>query len=294
MRTGDQAVVTAPPLHQAAEAEAAHLSPLRVMSAGLRVLPDFVIIGAQKCGTSSLYHYLTEHPTVAGAARKEVHFFDWHFSRGTQWYRAHFPTAAYRAAFRRLKGQDLTVGEASPYYLFHPHAPKRMRVLLPRVRLIALLRDPVERALSSYQHQVRRGRESLSFVEALERESAMLEQERQRVERDETYNSLVHRRFSYVARGLYADQLATWWGQFPREQMLVIRSEDFFAETTAVFQQVLAFLELDAWQPPSFKRFNAADYPDMESSLRARLVDYFAPHNQRLYELLGRDLGWAR
>jgi len=270
------------------------LTRFRVVTGALRVLPDFIIIGAQKGGTSSLYRYLTEHPTVAPGVGKELHYFDWHFHRGTSWYRAHFPTAVYREVFRARTGQRLVAGEASPYYLFHPHTPKRVKALLPNVKLIALLRDPVERTLSAYHHQVRRGGEPLSLLEALDREPDRLADETDRLRRDEAYNSFAHRRFSYLSRGIYADQLDAWFRMFPREQLLVIRSEDFFDNPAAIFGQVLDVLGLPAWQPRKFPRFNSAEYAGMDPAVRQRLIDYFAPHNQRLYDLLGRDFEWPR
>jgi hypothetical protein len=266
----------------------------RLMTGPLRVLPDYIIIGAQKCGTSSLYRYLNEHPSIAPAAGKEVHYFDWHYSRGPSWYRAHFPTALTREMFRARTGRRLVTGEASPYYLFHPHAPARVKALLPSVKLIALLRDPVERALSAYHHQVRAGTESLSFADAMDQEPARLAAEIERLEADQTYKSAAHRRFSYLSRGIYVDQLAAWLRVFPREQLLIIRSEDFFEQPAATVGQVLEFLGLPPADSSGFRRFNVGEYDGMDPAVKARLTKYFAPHNQRLYDLLGRDLGWPR
>lgn len=270
------------------------LTRFRLLTGPLRVLPDFIIIGAQKGGTSSLFRYLTDHPAVAASVGKEVHYFDWHFHRGEHWYRAHFPTATHRAIFRARTGQSLVTGEASPYYLLHPHTPKRVKAVVPEVKLIALLRDPVERTLSAYHHQVRRGSESLPLLEAIDREPERLAREIERLAHDETYNSFAHRHFSYLSRGIYADQLAAWFREFPRDRLLVIRSEDFFSSPALSFAQVLDFLGLPRWEPPRFARFNAAEYADMDPATRNRLIEYFAPHNKRLYDLLGRDFGWAR
>ena len=269
------------------------LTRFRIMTGALRVLPDYIIIGAQKCGTSSLYRDLNEHPSVAAAAGKEVHFFDWHFRRGTGWYRAHFPTAAYKEMFQLRTGHRLVTGEASPYYMFHPHAPRRVKALLPGVKLIALLRDPVERALSAYHHQVRAGEETLSLQDALEQEPGRLAAEVERLARDESYKSVAHRRYSYVSRGLYAEQLEEWFTCFPRERVHIVGSEAFFSNPADVVAGVLEFLELPPGPPQNFRRFNAGEYPEPDPAIRKRLVDFFAPHNRRLYELLGRDFGWA-
>jgi hypothetical protein len=269
-------------------------SAFRLRTGPFRVLPDFVIIGAQKAGTSSLYHYLTAHPDVAPAARKEVHYFDWAYKRGTNWYRSNFPLSIYQTGFQAFKGRRLVVGEASPYYLFHPHVPGRLKALLPDAKLIVLLRDPVERTLSAYQHQVRKGREPLSLVEALDREGERIDAETTRLLAEPMYNSEAHRNYSYLARGHYAEQLSAWFSVFPRERFLVLHSQDFFDDTTRVFLQVQEFLGLACWHPAEYRRFNAAEYEALDPAVRQRLVDYFAPHNARLYDLLGRDFGWPR
>jgi hypothetical protein len=268
------------------------MTRFRVVTGPLRMLPDYIIIGAQKCGTSSLYRYLNEHPSVAAAAGKEVHYFDWHYRRGPRWYRAHFPTVAYRELFRARTGQRLVTGEASPYYLFHPHSPLRIKRLVPDVKLIALLRDPAERAVSAYHHQVRAGTEPLSLAEALEQEPSRLAGEIERLSRNEDYKSVAHRRYSYLSRGHYAEQLEQWFRHFPREQLLVIRSEDFFNDPGGAVADVATFLGLPPLPPRQFRRFNAGDYEHTDPAIRARLNDYFAPHNRRLYQLLGRDFGW--
>jgi hypothetical protein len=131
-------------------------------------LPDFVIIGAHKCGTTSLYHSLTRHPHVEGAATKELEFFNRHFDKGIEWYRRCFPRPRWKDGRRSI------TGEATPYYLFHPHAAKRMAEVVPRARMIVLLRNPVDRAYSHYHHRTRLGRETRSFEEAIEAETTRL------------------------------------------------------------------------------------------------------------------------
>lgn len=266
----------------------------RILTSPMRVLPDFIIIGTQKGGTSSLYRYLSEHPDVEASAGKEVHYFDRRYGRGQYWYRAHFPTAWQRRECQRRTGHQPLTGEATPYYLFHPLAPHRVHALVPDVKLIALLRDPVERAYSSYQHQVRAGEESLPFLEAIEREHERLAGAAECLEERGSGKARAHRKYSYLARGVYVDQLEAWLSVFPRSQLLIIRSEDFFDEPEAVFREVLGFLNLRPWQPRALHRFNSAEYGQMDPDVRRRLAQYFAPHNQRLYALLGRDFEWSR
>lgn len=213
-------------------------------------LPDFVIIGAQKGGTTSLYRLLSQHPCVRPAVRKELHYFSLYFDRDVGWYRSCFP------APRQENGWSTITGEASPYYLFHPHAPKRIAETVPRVRLIALLRNPVDRAYSHYNHEITMvsrlfgsGVEPLTFEEAVELEELRLRGERDKMLEDERYINFNHQHFSYLSRGIYVDQLAHWSEFFGDEQMLLLKSEDFFGHTSETLKLVLGFLGLPEWEP---------------------------------------------
>ncbi|TCJ20786.1 sulfotransferase [Rubrobacter taiwanensis] len=247
--------------------------------------PDFIIIGAQKSGTTSLYRYLTEHPRVAPAATKQVDFFAHEsFRRGYGWYLAQFP---------QDRGKETLTGEASPYYMFHPHAPRRVFEFDPRIKLIAILRNPVDRTYSHYQHQVRNWREPLAFEEALEAEEARLRDETARLLADETYDSKLHRRHSYLARSRYAEQLERWYAHFPREQLLVLNSEALFEDPEAALDRVSAFLDLPPLRLDEYNTYMPGSYwKDMRPETRRRLIEYFRPHNRRLYELLGTEYPW--
>jgi hypothetical protein len=159
--------------------------------------------------------------------------------------------------------------------------------------VIALLRDPVQRAYSQYQHEVSRGFETLSFEEAIEAEPARLAGETQRMLAEPLYNSYSHQHHSYMARGRYDEQLARWRALFPPEQLLVVTSERFFGEPERTFRQVLDFLELPAFTPDAFEVHNAHDYRQMGAEVRQRLLDHYREPNRRLYETLGEDLGWS-
>jgi hypothetical protein len=263
----------------------------RAATAPARTLPDFLIVGEAKCGTTSLYDDLAQHPCVLEAAVKEVHFFDIRFRRGLEWYRAQFPL---EWQMQRKKGPTARqTGEASPYYMFHPHAPARIKQALPNVKLIVMLRNPVERAYSQYQHEFRRGREPLaSFEEAIAAEPERLRGEHERMLGDEWYNSLEHRRHSYVARGIYVNQLQMLCRQFDRQQILIIKSEDYFSAPDVTCKRVREFLGLPAWEPVFFAKKNVGTYAPIDRRLRKRLADYFAPHNSSLYDFLGTDFGW--
>jgi hypothetical protein len=193
----------------------------------------------------------------------------------------------------RRHGVELRTGEASPYYLFHPLVPDRVAEHLPQVKLIALLRDPVQRAYSHYQHELARGFETLPFEEAIEAEPARLAGEAERLAGDLAYRSFEHQHHSYLARGCYAEQLDRWRARFDGDQLLVLSSERFFAEPEPTFARVLEFLELPAFSPAAWEKHNAYDYRQMGDEVRGRLVEHYREPNRRLYESLGDDFGWG-
>lgn len=257
---------------------------LRRVTVRNRPLPDFLVIGAQKAGTTSLHTYLCAHPEVMPSFTKEVHYFDQNFHRGTGWYRSHF----------RRGPSGAVGGEATPYYLFHPLAPERASGVAPGCRLIALLRDPVDRAFSHYNHAKARGAETLDFEPALAAEPERLAGEEDRLLADPTYSSFSHQHHSYLARGFYADQLERWFERFDRERILVLSAEDLFAEPERVLHEAQRFLGLAPHTPGDLSPRNARRYAPIDERLRTELRRRFAPANQRLYALLDRDFGWDR
>jgi hypothetical protein len=270
------------------------LTAFRSVTATTRLLPGFLVIGAARSGTTSLYRYLTDHPCIAPALRKEIHFFDLQFARGSTWYRAQFPSRLYLRYTRARHGADALAGEASAYYMFHPWCPARVAATIPGVKLIALLRNPVDRAYSHYHLQVRKGREPLSFEEAVDGEEERLAGEQERMLADPGYASFNHRRYSYLARGRYAEQLERWMKLFPEDRLLVLRTEDLEEDPGKVLGQALRFLGVPDWAPARFAKHNRAAYPPMDGQTRRRLISYFEPHNRRLHELVGRDFRWDR
>jgi hypothetical protein len=254
---------------------------------GPLLTPRFLIIGSQKCGTTSLYNYLIQHPNIIAALKKEIHFFDSNYDKGYEWYKSHFS-----ATNEIKKKTDVVSGEATPYYIFHPHSPARVKKTLPRVKLIVMLRDPVERAFSHYKHHVKYNVEPLSFVEAIKMESERLNGELDKMVQDENYHSYNWQMFSYLARGVYVDQLKRWLEYFPKEQFLILQSEDFFRDPVGNFMKTLRFLGLPEYRLMSYKKFNPGEVSSMDDSVRKYLTTYFSPYNRELYELLGCDFGW--
>lgn len=263
-------------------------------TAGIRMLPSFIMIGVQRGGTTSLFRTLREHPQVKRATfRKGVNYFDLNYYRGMRWYQGHFPVAAI--ARRATAGSGGAVAfEASGYYVYHPFAIERLARDLPETKLVVMLRDPVERAFSAYKHEFARGFEQERFERALELEEERLAGEIDRMAEDIRYESLAHRHHSYRRRGHYAEQLERTFAYFPPEQVHVMDSEAYFDRPADEYRQLLDFLGLRRHQPAGFRHVNARPSGPMPASTRKMLAEYYAPHDERLAKLLGRPLRWAR
>jgi hypothetical protein len=252
-------------------------------TSGLRILPSWIIAGAQRSSSSSVFKYLIAHPQVGAPAVKEIHYFDNNYHRGLNWYLGHFP----------LRQGGRITGEGSPYYLAHPLAPRRIAKDLPSVKLLVVLRNPVDRAYSHFIHERALGRECYaSFAEAIEHEDERIAGEEEKMLADPTYNSHNHRNFSYVARGRYAEQIERLFDTFPRERVMVFSSERLSVEPARVYAEILTFLGLPPYELQRFRRHNQRSYAPMDPAVRARLQEYFTPENERLYKLLGTDFGW--
>lgn len=263
-------------------------------TAPLRLGPAFLMIGAQRCGTTSLFRALAAHPQVVHPAfHKGVNYFDLNYYRGPDWYRGHFPVAEI-ARRRRAGSGDPVAFEASGYYLYHPLAMERIGRDLPDVKLVVMLRDPVERAFSAHKHEYARGFEWETFERALELEDDRLIGEIDRMRADPGYESFPHRHHSYRHRGHYADQLERVFAHFPRAQVHIIESEAFFAKPAAEYQYLLEFLGLRPFEPADFDQHNARPSSPMDADTRRMLEQHYQPHNERLTSLLGRSPQWVR
>jgi hypothetical protein len=257
-----------------------------------RPLPDFIIIGAQKSGTTSLNYYLGQHPRLFRSFKKEIHYFDGgkspdidNFEKGQEWYRMHFP-------LRVTMGADSRTFEASPLYMFNPLAAGRIFDAVPDVKLIAVLRNPTERAISHYFHAKRRNREPLPMLEAMQ-------QEEQRLEpfiANKDYKSNIFRQLSYKSRGLYRQQLGRFMDYFPRQQILVLDSKELFSTPGMALERVFDFVGVDAgFKVKKLRPRNVGkNRIDVGPDVYKYLNDFFLPHNQELYDLLGKDFGWEK
>ena len=266
---------------------------LELAGARRGVLPDYLVIGAMKAGSTMFYEWLVTHPLVPPAVEKEVHFFDSHYRSGLTWYRARLPSERDIARRSHEGGRRALSGEATPNYLFHPLAPRRAHVTVPNAKLIVLLRNPVNRAYSHYQTNIRHDWEALTFEQALDREEERLHNQVDAMLMDESHHRNYPRyRWSYQAMGRYAELIERWLQYYPREQILFLLNEDLSRDPQLVFSRLWAFLDLPPHTLPAKKRRVVGTYSPMADQTRDRLRKSFRPHNRRLADLLGFDPGW--
>jgi lipopolysaccharide transport system ATP-binding protein len=254
----------------------------RRSTAWLRHEPSFLIIGGIRCGTTSLIRYLGRHPDVRTPATKEVHYYDWNYHRGSNWYRSWFPIKA-------LRGDSTVIaGESSPAYLMDPQVPERVAEAMPQTRLILLVRDPVERAHSHYRLRKHRGIETAkTFAEALADEPRRMQSasepgRRQGIRID-----------NYFHQGEYAIALDRWLASFDMRQILTVQSARFFADPADGYRRVLEFLDLVPHELGQYKVHNSAPNAAIEPEDREALSERYREPNARFYELIGQDLGWT-
>lgn len=261
----------------------------------LRMSPSFLVVGGQRCGTTTIFKALSAHPQVMRPpVEKGTDYYTLWYDRGLDWYRGHFPMDGV-SRLRTARAGGPVAFEACTYYLFHPCAIERIAHDLPDVKLVVMLRDPVERAYSAYKHELARGFETEpSFSRALDLEDERLEGAEERMRGDSSYHSFSHRHHAYARRGQYAEQLERVFAHFPKEQVHVMQSEAFFAEPEHELASLLGFLDLKSWTPDHIDQHNARPGQPMDPAVRQRLGDHFRDHDEHLADLLHKRPHWAR
>lgn len=242
--------------------------------------PDFIIIGAQKAGTSSLFYYLEQHPSIGRTLKKEIHFFNKYYFRDLKWYKAFFET--------KKNGKKI-FGEATPDYLFHPNAAERVKKHFPNVKLIVMLRDPIERTISNYYMELNRKRETaLTFKEALEQEEIRIQNINEECFNDPKYFNFNRYYFSYKGRSKYYDQIEKWLQYFPKSQFIFIKSEDFFEKPKLILDKVHSFLKIPSFLPSNLKPKNVGSYhyKTDEQTINQLNKIFYKEYNQ-LSDLIG-------
>lgn len=257
-----------------------------------RMLPDFIVVGAQRSGTTTLFRLLSAHPQVLRPTiSKSVAYFDLNYERGFRWYRSHFPLQL--TARLRGSGRKVVTFESSGYYMYHPLAPYRIAEDLPEVRVIVMLRDPVDRAHSAHQHEVRRGFETLPFAEAIRREAERLQGEVERLRSEPSYHSIEHQHHSYLGRSQYGPQLTTLIDAVGPERIFVVDADRFFLDLKEEFSRLCVWLGLDAPTTVEERVWNAAPREPLDPEIRKQLQRRFTESNVELSVRLAELPAWG-
>ena len=269
-----------------------------IVTASQRRPPELLVIGAKRGGTTSLWKYLDSHPGILptfprAEQIKGTYFFDEEWGRGERWYRSHFPTAARRTQTAKHLGYAPATFEASPYYLFHPHAPARAKQVVPDALIVAILRDPVERAFSHWKER-RNHTEDLSFVDALAAEDERCAGEEARMLADPSVISFAHRHQTYVAQSRYAPMLERWFDAFGTRQVVVLAAEEFYADPQVLCDDITDRLGLPRRDLGTPEPFNAEPSADMDGAVRQQLTERLSADIEAVELLLGRSMPWSR
>ena len=260
------------------------------LTASSRALPDFIVIGAVRCGTTSLYQNICEHPYVLAAKQDEIGFFDSNYHLGIDWYKSFFPKNSQLQKLKKKKGFAIT-GEDTPFYFWNKLAIERIFQLIPNCRLIAILRNPVDRAYSNYQLSIRNGSEKFSFEIAINIEKEVLDNEGIHTNNQIDLNKFSQPR-SNLVKGWYYEQLKLWLDKFPEEQILVISTEELETNPQKTMNKVFQFLKLPEHNLKKFQKLKSSQYGPMDSKVRHDLSNYFKPKNEKLFSLIGEKFSW--
>ena len=265
----------------------------RILTSYFRQTPDFIIIGSTKSGTTSLSGYLRQHPNLSIITN--VHFFEYILTNNLRWYKSHFPTNLQRYYVKLKTGQNHVAGEDTATYLFHSLVPERIKKTIPHVKLIIILRNPVDRAYSNYQHQVREGLEIKTFEDAIKSElkrMGLIEDNKKiKINNSDFDNATI---FSYLRHGIYVDRIKIWMTLFGKNQFLILNTEELAENTDKTLNKIFEFLDVPHYKIPDLRRRNVGKYEKMQESTREFLINFYKPHNQRLYKFLNRRFDWDK
>ena len=259
------------------------------LSSGTRVLPDFFIIGGVRCGTTSLYHYLEQHNCIKSAAYDELGYFDDNYHLGLNWYRSLFPTKSIQREIKTKYGKFLTF-DVTPFYIYNPLVVDRISKFSSKAKIIASLRNPIDRAYSNFNDRIQReGDTKTTFDEIVENELELIKKNIDNENAQFLVNTFYE---SLLARGLYAKQLEYWFKKIPKENICIISSEELQNNTENTLSEIFEFLDIPIQKIQDTTRQNKIKYSKMNDSTRELLTDFFKPHNEKLFGLLGKKFNW--
>lgn len=255
----------------------------------LRVLPDFFVIGPGRTGTSSLFHYLYQHPSISKSAYDELGFFDVNYHLGFNWYRSLFPSI-FNRFFVKMKTKIFLTYDVTPSYVRRPWVAKRIKDNFPKSKLIIVLRNPIDKSYSTYNLYVKQAGEARTFEEVIKDDINKISNWNVKSKDDEYFATKIEN--SILARGFYHEQLLVWYKLFSKDQILIISSEELSGDTRNTMNKIFRFLNLPEYEIPNTKKINVSKSAPMNEETRKLLISFFKPYNEKLYEFLDFNFKW--
>ena len=255
-----------------------------------RVLPDFFVIGVGRSGTTSLYYYLDQHPSIVKSSYDEIGFFDDNFHLGLSWYRSMF-TTIFTKFLIKLKTKYFMTYEVTPWYVRRPWTARRIKKIFPNIKLIIVLRNPIDRTYSHY-HLSTQNDEKRDFKVVIKEDMKNISQWNITEKNDSYFSNQVQN--SKLARGFYYEQIIPWFELFSKEQIMIISSEDLASKTQSTLREIFSFLELPIYDIKNTEKVNVSKYSKMDQETRNLLIDFFRPYNEKLFEYLNREFDWNK
>tara|TARA_Y100000817_G_C16859644_1_gene545296 strand:+ start:1673 stop:2512 length:840 start_codon:yes stop_codon:yes gene_type:complete len=253
------------------------------ITASSRILPDFIINGTVRSGTTSLYYNICEHPSILSADYDEIGFFDSNYQLGINWYRSMFPTQKEISELKKKTGFAIT-GEDTPFYFWKKEAARRILNDLPNVKIISIFRNPIDRAYSNYNLSIRANTEKLSFEDAIEEEMRFLD--------EHSFRESVDRQRSYIAKGIYEKQINFWFEIFPKKQIHILSTEDMKKNPQDTLKKIFRFLEIPEYTIENPHNQKAVKYEKMSEETRKLLCDFYKPHNEKFFQIIDKKFDW--
>ena len=257
----------------------------------IRVIPDFLVIGAKRCGTTSLYQHLPEHPCISKSPHDNMGFFNDNFHLGVNWYKSFFPTTFTRNKIKSKFG-DFLAFDVTTKYMEEESTANNVYQTKPNMKIIIILRNPVDRAYSQYHLSVRQTAERRSFEDVVEENMNRLNKESH--EHYKIKPKFSAKEDNYLKKGLYALQLRYWLKIFPRENILIVSTEEFESNQQIIYNKIFEFLNISKFEVKNTKKMQKGNYPPIKSETRNLLLDYFRPHNHELFELINMEFDWDK
>lgn len=265
---------------------------------------DFLVVGSQKAGTSSLFNFLSLHPQCGFGSTKEIHYFDTNYDKGETWYHNHF---------NRTKTTAKKYFEVTPSYIYFPWVPERISAYNNKIKLIVVLRDPIERAYSAWNMWRIAHREKKKFylerfsVDPREHTKPYLDLFRKEdfpsfneTILDEIEAFMQNEKYStpdFVKRGIYVQQFENFYKHFSCDQFLVINSQDLMSSKIKVLKKVEQFLGISSfdWYKKNLVNNHVRGYDSLiDVDSFSALQEFYKPYNEELFKLLDTDFGWNK